>query len=98
MSDTAKQPTLEEFRASRREMTWLECARLLRVDAEYTDCPRAQVYMGSVFIEDWGEDGYDDGYNQGRYVMVLDRDVVYDDDLASLEKRLYDYVVADGGF
>ena len=89
-----KIPTLEEFRASRQSMFWHKAAKLLQIDEAYTDAPRALVYMNSVYIEDYiVENGYDDGHNKGQYVLVIDRNIYYLNNLSILEDLLYKYMM-----
>lgn len=85
--------TLEEFRSSRKEMTWHDCAELLKIDKGYTDAPKVQVYLDRFYIEDYGYKGYDDGHNPVcQYVLVVARDVRYSNDLLTLEQILYEYL------
>ena len=78
-------PTFEEFQTSKQSMTTEEFTTLLPNYKDSITAPDVLVYMGNLYIEDWGINV------NPKYHLTLDREEFLSDDLTHLEKALYQW-------
>jgi len=88
--------TFEQFQASRTR-----CADLGEriADAHWDDEPvpaTGNVYLACLYIADVLPHWPEAARNQGRWYLIIDRDEYITDDLALLERRLYDFALSEG--
>lgn len=88
--------TFEKFQATKKE-----CADLAAAlgsenweDAKHT--PTGFIYLGSLYIENVLPHWPERARAEGRYYLILNRDEYITDDLELLERKLFDWAVAEG--
>lgn len=85
--------TFEDFQGSRKYCD--DIAAVLSADMGTKSVP-GMLYLGVLYIEMRPPQGWTNASVTGRYQLVLHNTDWISDDLASLEKRLYDWAVAEG--
>jgi hypothetical protein len=86
--------TFEEFQATRR---WSEdlAADVPSENWETTGTPKGNLYIGCLYIDHVEPHWPEDARKRGQWHLILDRDDFITDDLAALERKLYDWAVSE---
>jgi hypothetical protein len=85
--------TFEQFQASRRRCEDLAAELSADFGSEHK-CP-GNLYLGTLYI-DAVQPWWPEAAQQGKWHLLLDRNEWISDDLASLERRLYEWAVSAG--
>lgn len=90
--------TWESFLKSKKECGLSDM--ILKGYVDPGDRPAAvhgHMYMGGYFIESTDTWDDTDARRQGKYYLILERDEFITDDLESLERKLYEYLIPEFG-